>query len=109
MSGRGLFNSIMMLIPEPYIYDTSMPQQLKDFYIYHENHIEPWDGPAALVFTDGDIVGAKLDRNGLRPRYTLGMNYWFGPMTVLKFAYQFDHNNGGVGHNAWLMQFATGF
>jgi glutamate synthase domain-containing protein 2/glutamate synthase domain-containing protein 1/glutamate synthase domain-containing protein 3 len=72
MSGRGLFNSIMMLIPEPYIYDTSMPQQLKDFYIYHENHIEPWDGPAALVFTDGDIVGAKLDRNGLRPlRYTI--------------------------------------
>ncbi|MDR3611204.1 MAG: glutamate synthase large subunit [Ignavibacteriaceae bacterium] len=71
-SGRGLFNSIMMLIPEPYIYDSTMPQELKDFYIYHENHIEPWDGPAALVFTDGDLVGAKLDRNGLRPlRYTI--------------------------------------
>jgi glutamate synthase domain-containing protein 2/glutamate synthase domain-containing protein 1/glutamate synthase domain-containing protein 3 len=72
MSGRGLFNSIMMLIPEPYIYDSTMPQELKDFYIYHENHIEPWDGPAALVFTDGELVGAKLDRNGLRPlRYTI--------------------------------------
>lgn len=70
-SGRSLFHSTMMLIPEPYVYDSTMPQELKDFYIYHENHIEPWDGPAALVFTDGDIVGAKLDRNGLRPlRYT---------------------------------------
>ena len=70
-SGRSLFHSAMMLIPEPYVYDSTMPQELKDFYVYHENHIEPWDGPAALVFTDGDIVGAKLDRNGLRPlRYT---------------------------------------
>ncbi len=71
-SGRSLFHSIMMLIPEPYIYDPNMSDALKDFYIYHENHIEPWDGPAALVFTDGEIVGAKLDRNGLRPlRYTI--------------------------------------
>ncbi len=70
-SGRELFHSAMMLIPEPYIYDNTMSEELKNFYIYHENHIEPWDGPAALVFTDGDIVGAKLDRNGLRPlRYT---------------------------------------
>ncbi|HEX9653958.1 MAG TPA: glutamate synthase central domain-containing protein, partial [bacterium] len=71
-SGRSMFHSIMMLIPEPYIYDHDMPTALRDFYIYHENHIEPWDGPAALVFTDGQWVGAKLDRNGLRPlRYTL--------------------------------------
>ncbi len=71
-SGRSLFHSSMMLIPEPYIYDHSMPAALRDFYIYHENHIEPWDGPAALVFSDGDTVGAKLDRNGLRPlRYTI--------------------------------------
>jgi len=71
-SGRSLFHSAMMLIPEPYIFDNSMPLALKDFYVYHENHIEPWDGPAALVFTDGDLVGAKLDRNGLRPlRYTI--------------------------------------
>lgn len=52
----------MMLIPEPYIYNDSMAQELKDFYVYHENHIEPWDGPAALVFTDVETVGAKLDR-----------------------------------------------
>jgi glutamate synthase domain-containing protein 2/glutamate synthase domain-containing protein 1/glutamate synthase domain-containing protein 3 len=71
-SGKNLFQSIMMLIPQPYLYDSDMEQGLKDFYAFHENHIEPWDGPAALVFTDGDIVAAKLDRNGLRPlRYTI--------------------------------------
>jgi glutamate synthase domain-containing protein 2/glutamate synthase domain-containing protein 1/glutamate synthase domain-containing protein 3 len=71
-SGKNLFQSIMMLIPQPYLYDSDMVQGLKDFYAFHENHIEPWDGPAALVFTDGDIVAAKLDRNGLRPlRYTI--------------------------------------
>jgi glutamate synthase domain-containing protein 2/glutamate synthase domain-containing protein 1/glutamate synthase domain-containing protein 3 len=70
-SGRSLFHSIMMMIPEPYIFDTEMSDELKNFYIYNENILEPWDGPAALVFTDGEIVGAKLDRNGLRPlRYT---------------------------------------
>jgi glutamate synthase (NADPH/NADH) large chain/glutamate synthase (ferredoxin) len=71
-SGRDLFHSLMMLIPEPYANNPNMPPALKDFYIYHENYIEPWDGPAALVYTDGDFVGAKLDRNGLRPlRYTI--------------------------------------
>jgi glutamate synthase domain-containing protein 2/glutamate synthase domain-containing protein 1/glutamate synthase domain-containing protein 3 len=71
-SGRGLFHSLMMLIPEPYANNKNISQALKDFYIYHENYIEPWDGPAALVYTDGDFVGAKLDRNGLRPlRYTI--------------------------------------
>ncbi len=71
-SGRSLFHNLMMLIPEPYQNSPNMSRALKDFYIYHENLMEPWDGPAALVFTDGDYVGAKLDRNGLRPlRYTL--------------------------------------
>ena len=71
-NGRDLFHSIMMLIPEPYRKNPLMPKLLKDFYIYNENFIEPWDGPAALVFTDGDTVGAKLDRNGLRPlRYSI--------------------------------------
>lgn len=71
-SGRGLFHSLMMMIPEPYSRNKKMSQTLKDFYIYHENHMEPWDGPAALVFTNGLYVGAKLDRNGLRPlRYTI--------------------------------------
>lgn len=70
--GRSLFHSLMMLIPEPYFNNPTMSQALKDFYIYHENLMEPWDGPAALVFTDGEFVGAKLDRNGLRPlRYTI--------------------------------------
>lgn len=72
MSGRNIFQSIMMLIPEPYIFNNDMNEDLKNFYIYHENNIEPWDGPAAIVFTDGKIAGAKLDRNGLRPlRYTI--------------------------------------
>ena len=71
-SGRTLFHNLMMLVPEPYLDSPNMSRALKDFYIYHENLVEPWDGPAALVFTDGDYVGAKLDRNGLRPlRYTL--------------------------------------
>ena len=71
-SGRDLFSSTMMLIPDPYEYDKSMPRALKDFYIYHENFIEPWDGPAAVVFTDGSHVVAKMDRNGLRPlRYSI--------------------------------------
>ena len=71
-SGRSVLEAIMMLIPDPYKYHTKMPRSLKGFFIYHENLMEPWDGPAALVFTDGDHVCAKLDRNGLRPlRYTI--------------------------------------
>ncbi len=71
-SGRSCFHAVMMLIPDPYRGDARMPRELRDFFVYHENVVEPWDGPAALVFTDGDVVGAKLDRNGLRPlRYTI--------------------------------------
>ena len=71
-SGRDIFHSVMMLIPDYYAHSKNIEQSLKDFFIYHENLMEPWDGPAALVFTDGDFVGAKLDRNGLRPlRYTV--------------------------------------
>ena len=71
-SGKGMLKSIMMLIPEPYDKINSMSKELRDFYIYNENFIEPWDGPAALVFTDGEKVVAKLDRNGLRPlRYSI--------------------------------------
>ncbi len=70
-SGRDPFSALMMLVPDPYAEDRTLPAELRDFYVYHENLIEPWDGPAALVFTDGDVAGAKLDRNGLRPlRYT---------------------------------------
>ncbi|MBL7013464.1 MAG: glutamate synthase large subunit [Candidatus Marinimicrobia bacterium] len=71
-SSRKLFHSFLMLIPDPHFYNKKMKKSLRDFYIYHENIIEPWDGPAAIVFTDGDIVGAKMDRNGLRPlRYSI--------------------------------------
>jgi glutamate synthase domain-containing protein 2/glutamate synthase domain-containing protein 1/glutamate synthase domain-containing protein 3 len=71
-SGRESCQALMMMIPDPYTEHLKMDQALRDFYIYHENVIEPWDGPAALVFTDGLQVGAKLDRNGLRPlRYTI--------------------------------------
>ncbi|GLB47641.1 glutamate synthase large subunit [Neptunitalea lumnitzerae] len=65
--GRSLQNSMMMLIPEAWQEDDIMDKQRKEFYQYHASLIEPWDGPASLCFTNGEIVGATLDRNGLRP------------------------------------------
>ncbi len=65
-SGRSLPHVMMMLVPEA-TGDPSMPPERRAFYDYHACLIEPWDGPAALAFTDGDLVGAMLDRNGLRP------------------------------------------
>ncbi len=56
-----------MLIPEAWDNDTAMPEDVKAFYEYHASLMEPWDGPAAVAFTDGRVIGAKLDRNGLRP------------------------------------------
>jgi len=70
-SGRSPEHAMMMMVPDPYHEVANMKPELSNFYIYHENFMEPWDGPAALIFTDGHTVGAKLDRNGLRPlRYT---------------------------------------
>lgn len=61
----------MILIPEPWKHQT-MDQKKKDFYHYYATMMEPWDGPAAILFSDGQKVGAVLDRNGLRPsRYYL--------------------------------------
>ncbi|MEK7256641.1 MAG: glutamate synthase large subunit, partial [Bacteroidota bacterium] len=72
MGGRSLPHSMMMMIPEAWEHDEQMPDFKKAFYEYHENLLEPWDGPASLVFTNGILVGATLDRNGLRPsRYCL--------------------------------------
>ena len=72
MSGRTLQESIMMMIPEAWQSDKNMPQEKRDFYEYHSALMEPWDGPASIVFTDGHYIGAVLDRNGLRPsRYYL--------------------------------------
>lgn len=70
--GRSLPHVMMMLIPEAWQNATDMPQHKVDFYEYHACLMEPWDGPAALAFTNGRQVGGMLDRNGLRPaRYTI--------------------------------------
>ena len=67
MNGRSLPETVMMLIPEPWSKNKDMDKKKRDFYEYQSTLMEPWDGPAAVVFTDGDIMGASLDRNGLRP------------------------------------------
>ncbi len=67
MSGMELPLAVMVTIPAPWAHDKSMPQEVKDFYRYYATMMEPWDGPASIVFSDGDVMGAVLDRNGLRP------------------------------------------
>ncbi|MCH7959813.1 MAG: glutamate synthase subunit alpha, partial [Candidatus Hydrogenedentes bacterium] len=69
--GRDLTHAIAMMIPEPWSGHESMPDNLKAFYEYHASMMEPWDGPAAMAFSDGIRVGGVLDRNGLRPS-----RYW---------------------------------
>ena len=77
-SGRNIFDSIMIMIPDSYSQNKKyynnkdMNRKMRDYFVYHENFMEPWDGPAAVVYSDGEFVGAKMDRNGLRPlRYTI--------------------------------------
>ncbi|WP_394823729.1 glutamate synthase large subunit [Pendulispora albinea] len=65
--GRSIPHVMMMLVPEAWSTQSHMPEELRAFYEYHASLVEPWDGPAALLFTDGRYVGATLDRNGLRP------------------------------------------
>jgi len=67
MSGRSLQESVMMMIPEAWQSDANMDQQKRDFYEFNSAIMEPWDGPASIVFSDGHYIGAVLDRNGLRP------------------------------------------
>ncbi len=67
LAGRSLPHVMSMLIPEAWDHDAQMPEDVKAFYEYHASLMEPWDGPAAVTFTDGKVIGAKLDRNGLRP------------------------------------------
>lgn len=67
MSGMELPLAVMITIPAPWAHDKSMSQEVKDFYQYYATMMEPWDGPASIVFSDGDVMGAVLDRNGLRP------------------------------------------
>jgi len=67
LSGRSLPHAVMMMIPEPWENHESMDDKKRAFYEYHSSLMEPWDGPASIAFTDGKVVGAVLDRNGLRP------------------------------------------
>ncbi len=67
LNGIPLPLAVMITIPEPWENDRFMSQEKKDFYQYYATMMEPWDGPASILFTDGDIIGAVLDRNGLRP------------------------------------------
>ena len=71
MGGRSLPHALMMLVPEAWEHDPNVPKELRDFYTYHGCLMEPWDGPACVCFTDGRVIGAVLDRNGLRPA-----RYW---------------------------------
>ncbi|MFT5482787.1 MAG: glutamate synthase (NADPH/NADH) large chain [Halieaceae bacterium] len=67
MNGRTLQEAIMLMIPEAWQNDDEMSQSKRDFYEYNSTIMEPWDGPASIAFTDGQYIGAVLDRNGLRP------------------------------------------
>ncbi|MGH3088302.1 MAG: glutamate synthase large subunit, partial [Rubrobacteraceae bacterium] len=72
LAGRSLSHAVAMMIPEAWENDELMDPDRRAFYQYHSSLIEPWDGPAAVAFTDGRLVGATLDRNGLRPaRYSV--------------------------------------
>jgi glutamate synthase (ferredoxin) len=67
MSGMDLPLAVMITIPEPWSNDSAINREKRDFYQYYATMMEPWDGPASILFSDGDIMGAVLDRNGLRP------------------------------------------
>ncbi|MCB1168597.1 MAG: glutamate synthase subunit alpha, partial [Leptospiraceae bacterium] len=67
MAGRSLPHAMMMMIPEAWGKKKGMSPEKRAFYEYHATMMEPWDGPAAVAFTDGKVIGATLDRNGLRP------------------------------------------
>ncbi len=72
MSGMDLPHAVMITIPEPWANNRTMSRHKKDFYQYYATMMEPWDGPASILFCDGDVMGAVLDRNGLRPsRYMI--------------------------------------
>ena len=77
MAGRALPHAVMMCIPEAWEQQPDMPEGIRAFYAFHSCFMEPWDGPAAVAFTDGRVIGATLDRNGLRPgRWTETQDGW---------------------------------
>ncbi len=90
LTGRSLPHSILMMIPEAWENHATMSQERRDFYAFHSSLMEPWDGPACVTFTDGNQVGAVLDRNGLRPsRYWVtddGLVVLASEVGVLEFA-----------------------
>ncbi|HIT75644.1 MAG TPA: glutamate synthase large subunit, partial [Candidatus Avipropionibacterium avicola] len=67
LGGRSLPHAVLMMMPPAWENDPTLSQELRDFYAFHSCLMEPWDGPACVIFTDGTVVGAQLDRNGLRP------------------------------------------
>ena len=71
LGGYPLHHAVMMMIPSAWENDTTMAPELRDFFRFHATMMEPWDGPASVTFTDGNVIGAVLDRNGLRPS-----RYW---------------------------------
>ncbi len=77
LSGRSIAHAAMMLVPKAWQGNDDMPEELAGFYRYHSCVMEPWDGPACLTFTDGRVIGATLDRNGLRPgRWAMTDDGW---------------------------------
>lgn len=81
LAGRSLPHAILMMIPEAWQKSAHMDQRLRDFYSFHSFLMEPWDGPACVTFTDGNQIGAVLDRNGLRPA-----RYWVTDDGLVVFA-----------------------
>lgn len=71
LGGRSLPHAVLMMVPEAWQHNDAMPQAHREFFDYHACLMEPWDGPACIAFTDGSLIGATLDRNGLRPA-----RYW---------------------------------
>ena len=67
MNGMDLPLAVMVTIPEPWSNNKSMDPKKRDFYQYYATMLEPWDGPASILFSDGDVMGAELDRNGQPP------------------------------------------
>ena len=77
LGGRSPAHAISMLIPEAHRGRPELPPEVRDFYAYHSSLVEPWDGPAAVAFSDGRVIGATLDRNGLRPgRWVVTKDGW---------------------------------
>ena len=77
LGGRSPDHAMSMLIPEAFRGRPELPEEVRDFYAYHSSLVEPWDGPAAVAFSDGRVIGATLDRNGLRPgRWLVTKDGW---------------------------------